>query len=488
MKEIVIIGAGIAGLSTGCYAQMNNFQSEIYEMHSIPGGVCTSWRRGDYLFDHCLHWVIGSNKGTGLYPIFKELGIADSIDFFYTDIFRVISVNGLSMTVYTDINKFEAELMNLFPEEKKGIIKYINLVKKYIEFNPPMDGDFGNFGISGFIKLLPFMPSFMKLKGITVEEFFDNLFTDNVLKEMLFRLFPVKKMPALMAIMPLSFMHRKEAGYPLGGSLNFAKAIEKQYTGLGGKIHYNSKVKKIIVRDFRAIGIELDNGNFIPADIVISACDGRTTLFEMLEGKYLDKKIKQFYQKPHLWPPLISISLGVKRDFSGLPEINDFKLSEPIIINDKKIFWSGFFHYCHDPHFAPKGKSVLKGQIETDYFYWKQLYENNRDGYYNEKERILEAYISILEDKFPGIKDDIEAADVATPVTWERYTGNWQGSYEGWLPTIETFGMRLPKKLPGLRNFYMTGQWVFPGGGVPMCMAQGKNLIGQIVRERKGKK
>lgn len=485
MKKIVIIGAGIAGLSTGCYAQMNNFQSEIYEMHSTPGGVCTSWKRGDYLFDHCLHWVIGSNKGTSLYPIFKELGVADSIDFFHTDKFRVISVNGLRMTVYTDINKFESELINLFPEEKKGIKKYINLIKKYTEFNPPMDGDFGNFGISGFIKLLSFIPSFMTLKSITVEEFFDHLFTNNVLKEMLFRIFPVKKLPALMAILPLSFMHRKEAGYPLGGSLNFAQKIERKYTELGGKVHYKSKVKKIIIRDSCAIGIELDNGKFIPADIVISACDGRTTLFEMLEGKYLTKRIKRFYHKPQLWPPLISISLGVKRDFSRMPEINDFKLTEPIIINGKEISWSGFFHYCHDPHFAPKGKSVLKTQIETDYFYWKQLYEKHRDKYYSEKERILGNYINILEDKFPGIKDDIEVADIATPVTWERYTGNWQGSYEGWMPTVETFGVILPKKLPGLRNFYMTGQWVFPGGGVPMCMAQGKNLIQQIVKERK---
>ncbi|HOA40812.1 MAG TPA: NAD(P)/FAD-dependent oxidoreductase [Halanaerobiales bacterium] len=482
-KKIVIIGAGIAGLSTGCYAQMNKFQSEIYEMHSVPGGVCTSWKRGDYLFDHCLHWVIGSNKGTTLYPIFKELGIADSIEFLYTDIFRVISANGLKMTVYTDINKFESELLRLFPEEKRGLKKYINLLKKYTEFNPPMDGDFGNFKFKDFIKLLPFMPSFMKLKKITVEEFFDSLFSNNLLKEMLYRIFPVKKLPALMAIMPLSFMHRKEAGYPLGGSLNFAQEIEKKYTDLGGKVHYNCRVKKIIVKDCCTIGIELDNGKFIPADIVISACDGRTTLFEMLEGNYLPKRIKEFYHKPQLWPPIISISLGVKRDFSGMPAIYDFKLREPIIINGKEIYWSGFFHYCHDQDFAPKGKSVLKTQIESDYFYWKELYEKDRDGYYREKERILKSYINVLEEILPGIKEDIEIADIATPVTWERYTGNWQGSYEGWLPTVDTFGVILPKKLPGLRNFYMIGQWVFPGGGVPMCMAQGKNLINQVIKE-----
>jgi len=484
MNRIVIIGAGIAGLSTGCYAQMNNFQSEICEMHSIPGGVCTSWRRGDYLFDHCLHWVIGSGRETSLYPVFRELGITDSVEFFNTDRFRVISQGDKTMTVYTDINRFEDELLRLFPEERKGINKYASLVKRYTEFNPPMDGDFGSFGITGFAKLLPFMPSFMKLKNTTIEKYLSDLFATEALKEMLFRLFPVKQLPALMAVMPLSFMHRKEAGYPLGGSLNFSQQIERQYTELGGRVHYSCKVKRIIVRGSCAIGVELDDGTSIPADIVISACDGRTTLFDMLDGRYLPKRIRHFYSNPQLWPPIISISLGIRRDFSGMAEINDFRLEEPISIGGRDNSWSGFFHYCHDPRFAPKGKSVVQAQVETDYLSWKELYESDKDRYYGEKEQVLETYIQILEGVFPGIKGDVEVSDVATPVTWERYTGNWQGSYEGWMPTVETFGATLPKKLPGLRNFFMTGQWVFPGGGVPMCMAQGKNLVEQIVRER----
>jgi phytoene dehydrogenase-like protein len=301
MKKIIIIGGGIAGLSTGCYAQMNGFQSEIYEMNSIPGGVCTSWKRGEYLFDHCLHWVLGSNKGTSLYPIFKELGVADNIEFFYTDKFRVVKLNNKTMTVYTDVNKFENELLCLFPEEKKSINKYISLIRKYTKFNPPMDSNFGNFGIIDLIKLLPFMPSFLKLKSVTIEDFLNKLFKNQEMKEMLFRLFPVKKLPALMAVMPLSFMHRKEGGYPLGGSLKFAQAIERKYIELGGKVYYKCKVKKVMVENGYTKGIKLDNGNIVPADIIISACDGRSTLFDLLEGKYLTNKIKEFYNKPSLW-------------------------------------------------------------------------------------------------------------------------------------------------------------------------------------------
>lgn len=484
-KKIVIIGGGVAGLSTGCYAQLNGYDSEIYEMHTMPGGVCTSWKRGDYLFDHCLHWVLGSNKGTSLYPIFKELGVADNIEFFYTDKFREVTLNNKTLTAYTDLNKFEAELMRLFPEEKKGICKYIRLIRKYTKFNPPMDGDFGDFGLIDFIKLFPFMPSFLKLKSVTIEDFLNKMFKNKEFKEMLFRLFPVKKLPALMAVMPLSFMHNKEGGYPLGGSLKFAQAIEKRYIELRGIVNYRCKVKKIIVENGCTKGIELDNKKLVPADIVISACDGRSTIFDMLEGKYLTNRIQKFYDKPSLWPPIISISLGIKRDISDKAEITDFKLKEPIIIGGKEFSWTGFFHYCHDSQFAPKGKSVIQTQIETDYSYWKNLYEKDRNAYNREKERVLETFIRILNDIFPGIEEDIEITDIATPVTWERYTGNWQGSYEGWVPTVKTFGITLPKKLPGLRNFYMTGQWVFPGGGVPMCMAQGKNLIKMIAKQEK---
>ena len=48
-KSMIIIGAGLAGLSTGCYAQMNGYESTIYEHHSVPGGVAAVWKRGEYL-------------------------------------------------------------------------------------------------------------------------------------------------------------------------------------------------------------------------------------------------------------------------------------------------------------------------------------------------------------------------------------------------------------------------------------------------------
>jgi phytoene dehydrogenase-like protein len=60
---IIIIGGGLAALSTGCYAQMNGYKTQIFKLHNIPGGLCASWKRKGYTLDGCIHWLIGSPSG-----------------------------------------------------------------------------------------------------------------------------------------------------------------------------------------------------------------------------------------------------------------------------------------------------------------------------------------------------------------------------------------------------------------------------------------
>ena len=61
MKSVAIIGAGIGGLATGCYLQMNGYDTQIFEMHDKPGGLCTAWERKGYTIDGCIQWLIGSS-------------------------------------------------------------------------------------------------------------------------------------------------------------------------------------------------------------------------------------------------------------------------------------------------------------------------------------------------------------------------------------------------------------------------------------------
>jgi phytoene dehydrogenase-like protein len=159
-----------------------------------------------------------------------------------------------------------------------------------------------------------------------------------------------------------------------------------------------------------------------------------------------------------------------------------FPLDKPITIAGQEHKRLGVQIYNFDPTLAPKGKTVLKVQFNTDYDYWRKL-RQEPERYNAEKEQIAEQVITALDHRFPGLTAKVEIHDVATPVTWERYTGNWRGSYEGWLPSAQSLMARMSKTIPGLDNFYMAGQWVEPGGGLPTAAMSGRNVT-QIICKR----
>ena len=100
--------------------------------------------------------------------------------------------------------------------------------------------------------------------------------------------------------------------------------------------------------------------------------------------------------------------------------------------------------YNFDPTLAPAGKTVIVVSYSTDYDYWHEL-RQDPVRYKAEKERIANEVIAGLEQKFPGISSQVEMRDVATPITWERYTGNWRGAYEGWMfGTFDNISKTLP--------------------------------------------
>ena len=53
---------------------MNGYRTQTFERHTIPGGLCTSWKRKGYAFDGCIHWLVGSSPASGFYPLWEELG------------------------------------------------------------------------------------------------------------------------------------------------------------------------------------------------------------------------------------------------------------------------------------------------------------------------------------------------------------------------------------------------------------------------------
>jgi len=111
-KKVNIIGAGITGLSAGCYLQMNGYDTEIFELHDKPGGLCTSWKRKNYTIDGCIHWLVGSGPNDVSYNLWNELIDMKDIKFVdHEEYIRVEDGDGNFINVYTDIDRLELELL-----------------------------------------------------------------------------------------------------------------------------------------------------------------------------------------------------------------------------------------------------------------------------------------------------------------------------------------------------------------------------------------
>jgi phytoene dehydrogenase-like protein len=233
------------------------------------------------------------------------------------------------------------------------------------------------------------------------------------------------------------------------------------------------------------VGVRLENGEEHHADHVVSAADGHATIFDILEGKYIDDTIRGYYEKLPVLAPLVYIGLGVDRVFDDLPQMVEglvLLLDEPLLIGGTKVDRLTVHPYNFDVSMAWPGKTSVTLLIHSDYAYWKSL-RADIGRYREEKARTAEAVIKVLDQRFPGLAAQVEMVDVATPATFERYTGNWQGSYEGWLMTPKTLMMNMKKTLPGLDNFYMANQWVTPGGGLCTAMLNGRQAV-QLVCHR----
>lgn len=125
-------------------------------------------------------------------------------------------------------------------------------------------------------------------------------------------------------------------------------------------------------------------------------------------------------------------------------------------------------------------------RLFSRYEYWAHLKHHRPDDYATAKTDLLRKIVDILDRRFAGVAGQLECADLATPATFARFTGNWQGSYQGWLPSPETLGRRLPRTLPGLKGFFMAGHWVEPGGGLPWAALSGR-YAAQLICARDGK-
>jgi phytoene dehydrogenase-like protein len=489
-RTVIVIGAGMAGLASGIYARACGHDTTVFEMHTGPGGVCTAWERDGYVFDGCLHWLVGGEQGTTFRPLWDEVG-ADDLEFIAHDTMSTVrDLHGNELVFWSDRDRLEASMRERWPDEEAGIkalVKGSRTMAKAgfdIPDVPPdmmglLDGlrMLAKSGL-GMIKMRKYqMMPIATLAG---------LFKDPFLRRAVGNAMIQQHVSAMTLLATLAWVDGGDACWVRGGSRTLARKLEQRLLDLGGTIEYLSKVDRVLVEGDRAVGVRLTDGTEHRADYVVSAADGHATIFDMLEGRYADDRIRELYDKLEPFTPLIQVSLGVDRDLSDEPWSVVLLLDEGTQIGGAKVDAIWTRHYSYDNSMARAGKSCVTTVFAADLARWEGLKRQGREVYAAAKDEVGRQLIEFLEHAYPGTRDRIEVVDVATPTTYVRYTGNWQASYQGWLMSPENArlsNMSLPQKLPGLSHFVMAGQWVSVGGGLPSVVLSGRWAVQTMCAE-----
>lgn len=220
----------------------------------------------------------GQNPKSPLYNFWNEVGALEGKEFVNHEyMMHIEGDSGKRFILYCDIDKLEEHMLELSPEDSMLIKEFTNAVRNFSFGRKPATTENNN--------------SFSKM---SLNEFAMQ-FKDPFLREVL----PLMGNKEFM-IMTLAVYNNKDAVWPVGGSLEFARGIEKRFLALGGRIQYNAKVDEIIVKDDRAAGVRLADGSEHPADFVISAADGYNTIFHMLHGNYVNDEIRYLYTSAKL--------------------------------------------------------------------------------------------------------------------------------------------------------------------------------------------
>ena len=488
--DVVIIGGGIAGLSCGCYLQMNGYRTEILEMNDGPGGLCVAWDRGPYRFDGCLRWLVGTNPNTFFHRIWHELGAINGHEIRdHHEFLRVEGRQGEVLRVTADLDQLARDCKQLSPADAGRIDALMRAARRCSSLDAPekaielMSIPEKMQMMRQYIPMLWTVGTWMRRP---VAEYVAS-YKSPFLGEVMMALAGHPRMSSLVLVMVLGWRSRKNAGSIVGGSRVFTQGVAKRYERLGGVFRFGSPVASIVVENDRAAGVRCADGTHIPAATVVSCADAHTTIFKMLGGRYLTRQVRHLYGKCDVFPGLLQASFGINQTFPDAPHGLTFPLSRALKVDDATShdrLEVGIF--AADSGLCPQGKTIMLVRMFSRYEYWSRLRDERPADYTEAKEKLLRELVGILDQRFPGVAANLEEADLATPATFARFTGNWQGSFQGWLPTPRSLGHRLPRTLPGLRNFYLGGHWVDPGGGLPQAALSGR-YVAQMICARDGK-
>lgn len=511
--DAIIIGAGIGGLTAGCYLAQRGKKVLIVEQMSYPGGCICSFRHKGYYFD------AGPTSVSFLKilsRIYGDLGVWDEIE--------LVKVHHqlIAPDIDIDIENKRALIDGLsekYPESKKELEKLFNHMEKIVKRIDPIYDHNPSYkeGIARILAQMT-MPIFM-YKTVRTASKYTKISKKQTIEKFLTEDNPVKEMFMAtgyenIATVDMSFMWETFSGdlyYPKGGMVSLIKPLVKYLQNHGADILYNHKAEKILIENKEVVGIKLNDNRVIKALFYISNADYKKTFLKLIGEDKLSDKLVTKLNKAEVTEPILNLFLGLKIAPKDLPIIkrpnsilflDDGVPHHMLDKNDpdfyKKVHLSAYIPSFNDPDLSEKDKtSLILASVGNYHFRDKWMTKDGQRGeeYRKLKQEVTETLIDRFEKIIPNIRDYIEYSSLATPITYERYTGTWEGASCGWAGEKEKafYKNNMEASMGNLTpftNLFMSGQWTYFNGGIPSALTSGRTIgvdVARLVEKREKK-
>lgn len=243
MRKIVVVGAGIAGLCAGVYGLKCGYDVEIVEAHERPGGLATSWRRGDYTFETCLDWLVGSRAGSPMYARWQEVCDLSQLRFVHPEVYlRLEDDRGGRLSIFSDAARTEDALLARAPQDAGEIREFMRDVRRFADFPMPNPDETPGETLARLARSVSYLPALRRWTSTTAAAY-GRRFTDPLLRSF-FGAGEMGRISALAVVFSLAWMHDRNADYAIGGSQALigliAGAFERAGDGCGSERRSNA--------------------------------------------------------------------------------------------------------------------------------------------------------------------------------------------------------------------------------------------------------
>jgi len=496
--DAIIIGAGVGGLFSAFKLTCEGKKVLLLEKQPVPGGFATSFTRKGFCFESSVHCVGGLGRNGELREYLEETGLAKDIEFIELNDFSRAIYPGYDFVSHFDRNILMERLQKHFPQEKQNLADFfLRLDRLYAQFDA-----FYKPGLPGWIKLVIspwFYPEVLRASSSTVDEYIGDQIKDQKAKSILndfwgFLGLPPSRLSALYFFLAFKSYYYEGTSYIKGGFMNLFKVMVERIKQSGSEVKFNTTVKKIVTNNGKSVkSVVTDNLEEFRAKVVISNANSIDTLTEMLDSEPVKNKYRRKLSGMEKSISAIQVYLALKKP------AREFGMSNAMFCLNTTYDHDLSYHYAlegdcdhcgllitdHaqvDPTLTPKDKGSLLIVALDAFSNWEGL---KLEEYKAKKNAVAKKLISRLDNLLPGLAENIEFMEVATPLTMQRYGSAPEGAIYGFAQTVSQSGNNRLSQKTAVEGLYLTGAWTFPGGGVFGCFCSGMEAAEFALRQLK---